>query len=232
MYLRTYFSSNIRLLIFTFAVLLLAATVGPMSGGSAAADVEPSAAIWTKMDTSLQQMMAANPGEAIPIIVQKSATDQQAEAIVIRHGGTIRYDLPIINGFAAEAAPPVILALSQSPAVHHISFDGAVVNTAVSQTVAVRISSSADDADEAYDRDMYLDSSDLELVYDGSNQTIGLRFQGVQIPQGATITDAYVEFETDETNSTSTASLNAGLLVADGVVLIILSSDFTFSERS
>jgi hypothetical protein len=34
---------------------------------------------------------------------------------------------------------------------------------------------------------MNLTSSDLELVYDGSNQTVGIRFAGVDIPQGANI---------------------------------------------
>ena len=48
---------------------------------------------------------------------------------------------------------------------------------------------------------MSLNSSDLELVYDGSNQQVGLRFSGVAIPKQATITSAYVQFEVDETQS-------------------------------
>jgi len=36
------------------------------------------------------------------------------------------------------------------------------------------------------------------------DQKVGLRFQNVQIPQGATITSAYLEFTTDETDSQET----------------------------
>jgi len=49
-----------------------------------------------------------------------------------------------------------------------------------------------------------LGSSDLELVLEAVIQEVGMRFQNVTIPQGATITNAYIEFETDETNSTAT----------------------------
>jgi hypothetical protein len=53
---------------------------------------------------------------------------------------------------------------------------------------------------------MSLTSSDLELVHIGSgDQTVGIRFVGVNIPQGATIVDAYVQFKVDETGSQATA---------------------------
>ncbi|WP_053981274.1 metallophosphoesterase [Marinagarivorans algicola] len=72
-------------------------------------------------------------------------------------------------------------------------------------TINQRISSSDDDAEERSDGSMYLNSSDIELVYDGSrSQTIGLRFQSLAIAQGATITGAYVQFTTDETNTGNT----------------------------
>ena len=44
-----------------------------------------------------------------------------------------------------------------------------------------------------------LGSSDLELVFDkGGNQTVGMRFRGINVPQGATITKAYIQFQVDE----------------------------------
>jgi hypothetical protein len=45
-------------------------------------------------------------------------------------------------------------------------------------------------------------SSDLEMAWGGSNtgtQVIGLRFTSIDIPQGATVTGAYIQFQTDET---------------------------------
>ena len=72
------------------------------------------------------------------------------------------------------------------------------------ETVSARINSSMNDVEERGDGSMYTNSSDIELVYDGSNQTIGLRFVGLNIPQGATITAANIQFTCDETNSTAT----------------------------
>lgn len=87
-------------------------------------------------------------------------------------------------------------------------------NGAMAQTqVSVRVSSSNDDAEErgsdagSNPGAMYLNSSDLELVRDGSsrgNQWVGMVFRNLNIPQGATITSAYVQFTTDETNSGTT----------------------------
>jgi hypothetical protein len=51
---------------------------------------------------------------------------------------------------------------------------------------------------------MYTNSSDLELVYDGNNQVVGMRFSGVSIPKGATITNAYLQFKVDETSTEAT----------------------------
>jgi Concanavalin A-like lectin/glucanases superfamily/Bacterial Ig domain len=73
-------------------------------------------------------------------------------------------------------------------------------------TVSVRISQGSDDAEEvASSGAVGLTSSDLELVTDGSVQVIGLRFQNINVPQGATITNAYIEFEADEAQSETTS---------------------------
>ncbi|HKY31066.1 MAG TPA: PKD domain-containing protein [Candidatus Polarisedimenticolia bacterium] len=68
----------------------------------------------------------------------------------------------------------------------------------------VRVASGNDDAEESSSGSMYLDSSDLELTYDGSDQVVGLRFAGVQVPAGALITRAHVQLVVDETSSTTT----------------------------
>ena len=70
------------------------------------------------------------------------------------------------------------------------------------QTVEVRVSANSDDAEQAVTGgSVQLSSGDLELTTDGtSQQVVGLRFGGLQVPQGATITNAYVQFRTDETS--------------------------------
>lgn len=68
----------------------------------------------------------------------------------------------------------------------------------------VRISSGADDAEERSDGTLYRNSSDLELTTDQTVQTIGLRFNNLSIPQGATVTNAYLQFKVDEATSNPT----------------------------
>ena len=77
----------------------------------------------------------------------------------------------------------------------------------VAQTIEKRISSSMDDVEQhETNNGIYTNSSDIELVNDGSrgDQTIGLRFTGLTIPQAATINNAYIQFTTDETSSGAT----------------------------
>jgi len=70
-------------------------------------------------------------------------------------------------------------------------------------TLDLRIASGADDAEQAASGgSMSLTSSDLELVADGSTvQLVGLRFPSLGVPQGATILEAFVQFQVDETGS-------------------------------
>ncbi len=56
--------------------------------------------------------------------------------------------------------------------------------------VEVRVSASSDDAEEEASGSVSRSSSDLELVQESSTQTVGIRFNGVHIPQGGTITSA------------------------------------------
>ena len=68
-----------------------------------------------------------------------------------------------------------------------------------------RIAAGADDAEESSSGSVSLTSSDLELVTDGSAQTVAMRFTNLAIPSGATVTSAYIQFTVDETGSAATA---------------------------
>jgi hypothetical protein len=69
-----------------------------------------------------------------------------------------------------------------------------------------RVRSSSDDAEEHGDWDAGamedLASTDMEMPYEdagmGEIQIIGLRFTGIPIPRGATITEAWVQFQVDD----------------------------------
>ena len=74
---------------------------------------------------------------------------------------------------------------------------GACGNPANS-SVSIRINDRDDDVEEDDDGDVDENSSDLELVYDGEDQHVGLRFNGVNIPPSSNIICAHIDFEIDE----------------------------------
>lgn len=78
-----------------------------------------------------------------------------------------------------------------------------VADSSVQKVVSARIVSGLDDVEEQADGAMYFDSSDLELIYDGENQLVGLRF-AVPVPKNAEITQANLRFTADEISDTET----------------------------
>ncbi|MGZ8220901.1 MAG: hypothetical protein ACXWT0_04545, partial [Methylobacter sp.] len=76
------------------------------------------------------------------------------------------------------------------------------VNEVVISTINVRVAGGSDDAEQLVSTGAVdLASSDLELTVDGTNQTVGMRFNSIAIPKGAVIQNAYVQFTVDETPS-------------------------------
>lgn len=64
----------------------------------------------------------------------------------------------------------------------------------------IRIDASPDDAEETDTNSVRLANADLDMLIDDAqnNLAVGLRFNGVAVPQGSTITNAYVQFEADQ----------------------------------
>jgi len=99
--------------------------------------------------------------------------------------------------------------------IGHASSGATTMNVAVTGTVALipervtkQVNQSSDDAEERVSGGTVdNNSTDLELVYDsgtGSNQQIvGMRFQDIQVPPGASIQNAYIEFTAKDTESTT-----------------------------
>jgi VCBS repeat-containing protein len=78
-----------------------------------------------------------------------------------------------------------------------------VKSVAGSSILEIRLVSSSDDAEESATGVVSLISPDLELVLDANLQTVGIRFNGVNIPENAIINYAYVQFESRETSSST-----------------------------
>ncbi len=81
--------------------------------------------------------------------------------------------------------------------------------TSITTTTCISINSSSDDAEEhGVNGSISFTSTDIEMVFDdfqsSGNQTVGLRFNSVDVPQGAIISNAYIQFTTDEINTGAT----------------------------
>ena len=85
-----------------------------------------------------------------------------------------------------------------------------VVKASRPKAIDIQVARSAGDAEEGAAGTAKLRNADLEMVHDGGEQTVGLRFSKVPIPQGATIDRAYIQFKVDETNSGDTSLTIAG----------------------
>ncbi|HSF61849.1 MAG TPA: PKD domain-containing protein, partial [Gaiellaceae bacterium] len=64
----------------------------------------------------------------------------------------------------------------------------------------VRVNASPDDAEETDTNSLRLANADLDMLIDDTqnNLAVGLRFNGIAIPHGVTVTNAYVQFEADQ----------------------------------
>jgi len=94
--------------------------------------------------------------------------------------------------------------------------EGTPVNTTINSCFS--ISEGSDDAEEYLNNNnISLFSDDLELVNDAvrGDQLIGLRFTEIQVPQGAIITEAYIQFTTDEISSSATSLTIAAQDITD-----------------
>ena len=76
-----------------------------------------------------------------------------------------------------------------------------VVNPGTILNIYSPVATGIDDVEEKVDGSLSTTSSDLELIYDHQNQSVGIRFRNLQIPQGAKIRKAYIQFKAKTSNS-------------------------------
>ena len=94
------------------------------------------------------------------------------------------------------------------------------------------VSSSSDDAEERANGDVNLTSSDLELTFDRSNQTVGVRFTDLAIPVGSSVTDAYIQFQADESHSGSTSLTIEGQAADNAATFVTESNNVSVRPRT
>ncbi|MDH4119360.1 MAG: hypothetical protein OEW30_18410, partial [Acidimicrobiia bacterium] len=117
-----------------------------------------------------------------------------------------------------------------------VSFDEmsvSVAGTGGELSLAVRVSTASDDAEERPNGSITTNSSDLEMVADaGGAQTVGMRFAGLNIPQGATVLQADIQFTVDETPSQATSLTIAAEDVDDATTFVNTANGISSRPRT
>lgn len=170
---------------------------------------------------NLSPMVSAGPNQAVTLPSQATLTGSVVDDGL--PGGTLTTTWSQISGptsatIASPSSQTTTVGFSQAGTyVFSLAADDSALQTTDEVTVFVApqgttilqrpVVASSDDAEEAATGGVNLNSTALELVLAGSrgNQTVGMRFTGVTVPKGATVTSAYVQFQVDRATSTTTA---------------------------
>ncbi|GAA1654415.1 CehA/McbA family metallohydrolase domain-containing protein [Georgenia ruanii] len=148
-----------------------------------------------------------------PVRVTTTATDAQGGPVDLS-GAVVAYDtvpndiievaddgtVTVVNPPLANMAVKVRATVIAAGQVHTDDVTLTVDVGSTDNYVVAPILTGDDDVEEYVSNGrMYLDSSDLEIVHEGSTeQAVGLRFADLPIPAGAQISEAYVQFTVDE----------------------------------
>lgn len=147
----------------------------------------------------------------------------------------VKFTLP----FAAPPYSYIRYIAYDTPAplhqINEIEYFGRAAQEAI--TVEVRVADGLDDSEEHLTEANAIDitSSDLELGAEGGGadvQAIGIRFRNVDVPAGATITKAYIQFTVDESDTEETSVRIFGELSGNPVEYNTNAGDITSRKKT
>ncbi|MGA1796336.1 MAG: PilC/PilY family type IV pilus protein [bacterium] len=142
------------------------------------------------------------------------------QEIVDRDGWTAGNALAIIiTGSGKRVAKSYDKGNNKSGPLLHLEYESAALD--------IRVAQNSDDAEEKTNGDMRLHNDDLDLIRKQTDQTVGIRFQGINVPRGAWITTAYISFEAAGTNSEATNLTIAAESTDDAGTFSNTSGDIT-----
>jgi PKD repeat protein len=95
-----------------------------------------------------------------------------------------------------------------------------------------RVEASEDDAEEAESGSVNRTSTDLELVFARGDQTVGIRFAGVEVPPGAMILEAYLQLQANEAASDATTLTLEGEAVDHAAPFLEVDGDISSRSRT
>lgn len=156
------------------------------------------------------------PSPALTVLADGSASTDDTDSTPI---ASYRFDFgdgtPAVTTQVPTATAPHTYALAGTYTVSLVVTDtggnassvvtkSVTVSAAVTGSVDRRVAASSDDAEESSSGSVNLTSPDLELIHDGSDQTVGMRWTNVTVPKNAVITRAYLQFRAKESQSEAT----------------------------
>ena len=169
------------------------------------------------------------PDELIDLELTKTANVTEAA-----NGDLVTYTISVTNQGPGDATgvsvsdvlPAGVSYSSSSPSKGTFTSGSTSLGS-----IEVSVGSSTDDAEEKVSSgNVNLTSSDLEMTEESSTQLIGMRFQNLDIPAGAVITNAYIQFTVDEVANIATNLIIQGEDIDDAVTFSTTTNDI--SSRS
>ena len=130
----------------------------------------------------------------------------------------------LIEGNDANADGVVDVTLSGIDADNN-GLDDALDDNCGERTVYSTVSDYAEEDNS--DGSVDIGSSDLELVNETNNQTVGIRYSNVDLDQAQTITSAFVQFEVDEVTSGEITITIRGELTTNAAAFSTSANDVT-----
>jgi hypothetical protein len=126
--------------------------------------------------------------------------------------GTITFgNAGMVDTTASATAPGVYVVRLTASDSELTAFDEATLTFTGSgsgQTLDVSVSAGTDDAEESTSNAVLVGNADLDLMSaDEANLVVGTRFRNVTVPQGATITSAYLQLTAEEAPHSNATSL-------------------------
>lgn len=128
-----------------------------------------------------------------------------------------------------------LTAVATDAATNATTSAGIVVTVDNPLIADIPIASSSDDAEERVSRGrMTLTSGDLDMMLDGTTlqSAVGLRFTGLNIPRGATVLDAYVQFQANRSGSDSTTLTISGQAIDNAPTFTTTKFNITSRTRT
>ena len=129
----------------------------------------------------------------------------------------------------SEPGTYVLRLTADDTALQHSDDVTVTVNPEGTVTLDIPVVASADDAEESASGTVNKSSNDLQLAFNGTAQTVGVRFRSVPIPAGSSIVEAHVQFATKTTSSSTVNLVIEGQLATNPQVF--KTNAFNISSR-